>query len=184
MAFENLVKRALADSAKQIFRVKAFSKVSIADICDNAGVSRRSFYTHFKDKYDLVNEVFYEEYHSKFNFNNHADPIWTRFQTCCEYVYADRAYYKNVLSVTGTNSLSEYGAELLYPEVVGYYGEILETNPITNRCLEMFLKLLFVLIHDWLNTNPCITPDKFTEKVKGAFYEFFHSYIDKLDENA
>lgn len=42
-------------------RKKDLQKISVADIVENCGINRQTFYYHFKDKYDLVNWIYYNE---------------------------------------------------------------------------------------------------------------------------
>lgn len=39
-----------------------FDKINVAQICQRCNMSRKSFYYHFKDKYDLVNWIFDTEF--------------------------------------------------------------------------------------------------------------------------
>ena len=55
-----ITKKALAEALKLLMRKTPFSKLSIADICSTAGLSRRSFYRHFRDKYELLNWIYYD----------------------------------------------------------------------------------------------------------------------------
>ena len=41
---------------------KPFEKVSVIDIAERAGLSRKSFYNHFRDKYDLINWICYSRF--------------------------------------------------------------------------------------------------------------------------
>lgn len=50
-------KEALFSTAFELFTSKGFSKTSIADIVDNAGVAKGTFYLYFKDKYDIRNKL-------------------------------------------------------------------------------------------------------------------------------
>lgn len=43
----------LMDSAFQLFAAQGIAKTSIADIAEQAGVAKGTFYLYFKDKYDL-----------------------------------------------------------------------------------------------------------------------------------
>ena len=49
-----LTKRALEESFKRQLSTKPFSKITIADIAQDCGISRMTFYYHFKDLYDLM----------------------------------------------------------------------------------------------------------------------------------
>lgn len=49
-----ITKRALASSLKLLLPQKPLNKITINDIAEKCGVSRMTFYYHFKDVYDLV----------------------------------------------------------------------------------------------------------------------------------
>ena len=50
----NLTKLALEQSLKKFLLKKPLDKITIKDLTDDIGISRMSFYYHFKDIYDLV----------------------------------------------------------------------------------------------------------------------------------
>ena len=58
MADSNVTKRALAEGLKQLMERRPFAKISVGDICESCNMNRKSFYYHFRDKYDLVNWIF------------------------------------------------------------------------------------------------------------------------------
>ena len=62
MADSNITKRALAASLKELMAEQPFDKINVAQICQRCNMSRKSFYYHFKDKYDLVNWIFDTEF--------------------------------------------------------------------------------------------------------------------------
>lgn len=47
-------KRRLYEAATALIQAKGFSDINIKDITDLAGVSKGTFYTHFKSKEDLI----------------------------------------------------------------------------------------------------------------------------------
>ena len=49
-----ITKRALEQSLKNQLQQKPLSKITISDITEDCGISRMTFYYHFKDIYDLV----------------------------------------------------------------------------------------------------------------------------------
>ncbi len=49
-----ITKRALEQSLKNLLQQKPLSKITISDITEDCGISRVTFYYHFKDIYDLV----------------------------------------------------------------------------------------------------------------------------------
>ena len=54
MSDSNLTKKALAAALKQIMTEVPFPKISVGDICEACGMSRKSFYYHFKDIGDVI----------------------------------------------------------------------------------------------------------------------------------
>ena len=55
MADSSITKNALAMALKQLMKTQGFDKISVSEICKECGMNRKSFYYHFRDKYDLVN---------------------------------------------------------------------------------------------------------------------------------
>ena len=80
LADSNITKRALASSLKSLMETKPFSKISVADICASCDMNRKSFYYHFKDKYDLVEWIFNTEFIDFVNSGRMIEPQKNRYQ--------------------------------------------------------------------------------------------------------
>ena len=81
MADSNITKNALAVSMKKLMEKKPFSKISVGDICEDCGMNRKSFYYHFRDKYDLVNWIFYVDFIERMDWSTVAIAGRKRGQT-------------------------------------------------------------------------------------------------------
>ena len=46
------------EALKGLMAEMPFEKINVSQICERCGMNRKSFYYHFKDKYDLVNWIF------------------------------------------------------------------------------------------------------------------------------
>lgn len=57
----NLTKRAMADSLKRLLARRTLEHITIQDVADDANISRKTFYYHFHDIYDLVEWMLVEE---------------------------------------------------------------------------------------------------------------------------
>ena len=51
-------KRELKRTLAELLREKPFEQISVKEICDRSSTSRITFYTHYKDKCDLLNDLF------------------------------------------------------------------------------------------------------------------------------
>jgi probable dihydroxyacetone kinase regulator len=108
MPDSNITKEALANSLKGLMAKKAFSKICVSDIVGNCGLTRQSFYYHFKDKYDLMNWIYYTE---TARFMSAYDTVehWTDgLKDLCYYMQQNKAFYINALNTVGQNSFPEY----------------------------------------------------------------------------
>ena len=50
----NHTKQIIEDSLKKLMLQKPLDKITIRDLTEDCGISRMTFYYHFKDIYDLV----------------------------------------------------------------------------------------------------------------------------------
>ena len=51
-------KRDLRNALSSLLKVKPYAKITVCDICDEAVVNRMTFYKHYMDKSDLLNDMF------------------------------------------------------------------------------------------------------------------------------
>ena len=70
-------KRALKSALLELLTTQAFDVISITELCKIANVSRITFYTHYKDKFALLDDIFNdmliigkEGYHRRQEENN------------------------------------------------------------------------------------------------------------------
>ena len=79
-------KAALGASIKAMMQKTPFQRITVGDICAHCGISRKSFYYHFKDKYDLLNWVFYTEY-MVFIGEKEFDSFWSFLSATAEFCF-------------------------------------------------------------------------------------------------
>ena len=53
-----ITKRALASALKELLEHKPLNKITIADITEQCGVNRQTFYYHFQDIYALLEWIY------------------------------------------------------------------------------------------------------------------------------
>jgi len=108
MSDSNITKLAFANSLKGVMAKKAFSKICVSDIVNDCGLTRQAFYYHFKDKYDLMNWIYYTET-ARFMSSYDTVEHWTDgLKDLCNYMRQNKTFYINALNTTGQNSFQEY----------------------------------------------------------------------------
>ena len=92
----DITKMALANAMKQLMIEKPMGEIIISDITKLCNMNRKSFYYHFKDKYDLVNWIFYTEFVSAIQETS-PNIIWDFLVSICIYLNVNKTFYCNAL---------------------------------------------------------------------------------------
>ena len=100
-------KQALAESLKKLPARKDFQEISVGGIAAGCGLSRNTFYYHFRDKYDLANWIFHSETAVLFTDDLDGARWGEMLNQLCDYLQQNCEFYSNVLRYTGQNSLYE-----------------------------------------------------------------------------
>ncbi|MEM1485781.1 dihydroxyacetone kinase transcriptional activator DhaS [Oscillospiraceae bacterium PP1C4] len=114
MSESTITKRVLAQSIKDLMQKTPLSKISVGDIAAHCGVSRNTFYYHFKDKYELVNWIYYTETLEQMSSFSDREHWEEGLCNLCLYMQENKTFYINALSVMGQNSFTEYLVNFYY----------------------------------------------------------------------
>ena len=90
MADSNITKRALASALRELMDEVPFDKIQVAHICERCDMNRKSFYYHFKDKYDLLNWIFDTEiisFAQRLTVTQEFDQRVEEIREVCNYFY-------------------------------------------------------------------------------------------------
>jgi len=172
MSDSNITKLALANSLKGLMAKKAFNKICVSDIVDNCGLTRQAFYYHFKDKYDLMNWIYYTETARFMSSYNKVDHWLDGMLDLCNYMRQNKTFYINALNTTGQNSFQEY----LHDYIRDISISVIES--IKNKEFEEekwgfiveFISTAFVgLIVRWANNGMKDDPAEYVMKMRSLF---------------
>ena len=108
MSDSYLTKQALDNSLKGLMVKEAFNNISVKDIVDDCGLTRQVFYYLFKDKYDLMNWIYYTEAARIMTSYNKVEHWMNSLTNLCNYMRQNKAFYINALNTTGQNSFQEF----------------------------------------------------------------------------
>lgn len=165
MADSSITKKALASALVNLMQTKDFQKISVAEICGKCNMNRKSFYYHFKDKYDLMNWVFDTQLREKTrNFRFASD--WELMLRVADCVYENRRFYAKALAVHGQNSLNEHIRELAEPGIYEKLREIMPGDRITSFHVNFFTDALLAAFYRWVCDDNCIPPEEFLDMLK------------------
>jgi len=169
MSSPGITKKAIADAMKKLMAERPLAKVNVGDIVDICGLNRNSFYYHFKDKYDLVNWIFYTDIAEEFKKEEvESVSAWKLIERLCQFFYRDKKFYINALSVSGQNSFEEYFLELVRKLIVTRVPDILDESAETDFFIDFFVDAFSVTILKWLRKGVKMTPDELVTLIKKA----------------
>lgn len=114
MSNNSITKEALATALKKLLEQQPLSKISVKHITDYCNISRNTFYYHFKDKYELINWMFYTDMLENVNSFNDPSKLTESFVKVCKALYAERKFYFACFQYVGQNSLFESLYEIYY----------------------------------------------------------------------
>ena len=161
----NITKSALARAMKKLMRKKDFQRISVTDICESCGMNRKSFYYHFKDKYDLMNWIFYTEFISKVT----SEPVesgWELLVSVMDLFYNDQDFYKSALRTEGQNSFWEYVHDSMLPIVTFTIEDSFEDDKEAETMMEVFCDTCLSAAMQWLEHGCTVPPREFIENIK------------------
>jgi len=160
-------KHILAQSLKELMTHQPFARISVGDICSHCGMSRKSFYYHFQDKYDLMNWIFFTEFIGNIRLTPQLDS-WQLLQDICAYFYREQVFYRNALSVDGQNSFQEYFLETIEPFILVLVADLFTESDEVQFYVTFYTDALLSALIRWLNEGAQIPPDRFAALLRKA----------------
>lgn len=158
----NITKRVIAGAMKDLMQQKPLAKISVGDIVTACEINRNSFYYHFKDKYDLVNWIFYTELTQTINNEmTQASSGQALVECTCNFFYQNKAFYQNALSVSGQNSFAEYFIDWLKTFLLAQTQGIFQTGEEREFFATFFADAFAISLYRWLASGAKIPPQKF-----------------------
>ena len=159
----NESKKTLMNISMELFAEKNFDRVSVDEICKRAGLTKGSFYHHFKSKYDIpvqqyreMQGEFYRDYEQSFNLE-FIDRFKYVILWYAEYCTEDKLnffinYYKVVVNSPKNKLVRRIEMETkVYTEILhigmmqGYFRPEIDIVFFS----EMISKFIYALLLDW-----------------------------------
>ena len=168
MADSSITKNALAMALKQLMKTQGFDKISVSEICKECGMNRKSFYYHFRDKYDLVNWIFYVDFLGTLQVASYQNG-WDALLELCEKFYSDRNFYLEALKIEGQNSFHDYVIDTLRPLIIYFTEDVFSGGPERDFFYVFFADAFLHAILHWLQDDINMKPEEFVDNLREVF---------------
>lgn len=147
-------KRALEASLKHLLAKKPLDKITINDIAEDCGISRMTFYYHFKDIYDLIEWSCIEEASRVIEGNKTYDTWQEGFLHIFEVVLANKPFVMNVYHSVSREQIELFLYQVTYDFLIAVVEEKaagLQVREEDKVFIADFYKYAFVgLMLDWI----------------------------------
>lgn len=169
MADSNITKRALATALRELMQEVPFDKIQVAHICERCDMNRKSFYYHFKDKYDLVNWIFDTEFITIAKGNAataQLDDRWEFIEQACSYFYENRDFYRKALKIKGQNCFTDHFREYCFPLMQARITYLMGDSAVDDFTVSFLSDACLCAIERWLLDKNCMSPKELVFKIK------------------
>ena len=160
MPYTLSTKRAFEEALKKLMADMPFEKISVSDICSECGMSRKSFYYHFRDKYDLVNWIFDRDFSSATE-NKQFSGEWEFLLAICRFLYEKRGFYRKAFRIKGQNSLVDHFKNVMFPVVKRHLITVFGDTEVKDFHINYVTDANIVAILRWIMDRECIAPEEF-----------------------
>ena len=120
----NTTKRLLAASLKRLLSGKTLDCITIQDITDDAEVSRKTFYYHFQDIYDLLSWMLREELRRVISLPITQENAWEQIGSILTYMLQNRMLMLNVYHSVQREVLEKEISTQLQPIIEGLFDSV------------------------------------------------------------
>ena len=150
----NTTKLALEAALKKELLMKSLDKITINELAEDCGISRMTFYYHFKDIYDLIEWAFEEEASRILEGKKDYDTWQQGYLRIFEDLNANKPFimnvYRSISREKGENYLYRITYDLLI-HVINEKAKGMNVRDENKEFLANFYKYAFVgLVLDWI----------------------------------
>ena len=171
-----VTKRALEQSLKNLLLKKPLTKITVGDITDDCGINRMTFYSHFKDIYDLVEWSCLEDAKRALDEKKTYDTWQQGLLQIFKAVQENKPFILNVYRCVHREQVEKYLQPLVDQLLLNVINE--EAAGITVRDEDkqfiaqvysyMFIGLMLDWIKDDMREDPQQIVEKLSKLIKGS----------------
>ena len=182
MKFANRTKLVLAESIKELMEHIPLDKITVAQIVNNCGTTRQTFYRNFKDKYDLVNWYFDLIVQKTIHQMGISLTLQEGLVKKFSYMVEDKAFFSSALTSSDYNNLMNYD----YQCICNFYREVAQRNGDLNEEIQFLLEFYchgsMDMTAEWVRNGMKLSPKEMSERLIQALPAKLEPYLSTLSQ--
>lgn len=146
-------KELLAESLKELSRIKTVDKITIRELTKNCGLTSPTFYNHFRDKYELMAWIYNQKVEASMKNFGRGDSFEDVICKWMEIILEDENFYTNLLkNAVGQNNFryatNDHAINILTDWIKARHN-LNEITPEIYFCVRFFMRALSESVNDW-----------------------------------
>ena len=179
-----VTKRALEASLKHLLLKKPLTKITISDITEDCGISRMTFYYHFKDIYDLVEWACVEDAAKALEGKKTYDTWQEGFLNIFHAVLENKPFIMNVYRCVSREQIERYLYRLVHSLIIGVIEEKAQGMTVSERdkgLIANFYEYAFVgILLEWITQDMKEDPEYLVNRVSTLIHGDITRALDKF----
>ncbi len=163
MSTGTAAKQSLANALMALLEKTSFEKITVGDLCAAASMSRKNFYYHFRDKYDLLTWVCESHFIGALQNARDGD-LWSMMEALCDFMARHRSFYEKALRIEGQNGFAQLFCEVLAPVVHDCIDCADEESAAL--AVTLFLSGFLKSVQSWLPESSHVSAGAFCQKLR------------------
>ncbi len=164
-----ITKRALEQSLKNLLLKKPLTKITVGDITEDCGISRMTFYYHFKDIYDLVEWSCLEDARRALDEKKTGDTWQQGLLQIFEAVQENKPFILNVYRCVHREQVEKYLQPLVDRLVLGVLDEEAAHRRVREEdrqfIAQVYAYILIGVMLDWIRDDMREDPQRIAERL-------------------
>ena len=179
-------KQALSNALKQLLQKKQITKITINDIAEACGISRMTFYYHFKDIYDLADWTLQETLHTAIADNRTHDNWQQGFLNLLDVLKAHQPLILNVYRAIDREQVERYmrrEVEALLLPVVEEQAAGLQISEKGKHMVAIFYTYAFMgIVLEWIQRNMQASPQEVADTTAAMIHSGFRNSLENMSK--
>lgn len=170
MSKSYVTKCLIATALKETMQNVSLADITVSSLVEKTGINRKTFYNHFKDKYDLVNWIFCDEV--AVNIAGYYKlATWPQASLMlCYYIRANALFYTSALRYSGQNSLVQYLEGFFYEKTAVLCKEAVGSNTFSKADFDFAVDYLshasFCVFLTWIKNGMEESPEIIVKRIQ------------------
>lgn len=186
MANYQQVEKDIILSFKKLMKTKDFDDISIEDISEGAEITRRGFYNHFHDKYEVVSRIFELELVPEVLKVTNINDWYKGSILILNYLNQNSDYFRKLLPLRRQNSLQDEFHRLTEAQMKILISEVLGDKHLSEAdrtfLTEYYYQAYMGLVEKWVEGSIPFTAEEFVMRWRSLLENSLHHYLNEFTD--